>query len=114
MRVTSGPPRRKKHKKILKITKGFRGMNRTAFKKAHEAAMKSGQHSYKDRRRKKRDFRGLWITRINAAVRAEGVQYSRFIKGLKEKNIQLNRKTLSELAIHEPEAFKKIVETVRN
>src|SRR3990167_1555025 len=105
MRVTSGPPRRNRHKKIRKLAKGYRGMNRTAFKKANEAVMKAGMHAYKDRRIKKRDFRSLWITRLNAAVRAEGIAYSRFVNGLKKKNIALNRKTLSELAINEPDVF---------
>ena len=87
-------------------------MRRTSFRKANEAVMKAGQHAYIDRRKKKRDFRALWIVRLNAAVREQGVNYSRFIKGLKAKNIELNRKALSELAIHEPKVFEKIVKDV--
>ena len=74
--------------------------------------MKAGQNSYRDRKRKKREFRRLWITRLNAALRARGYQYSRFIRQMEEKDVQLNRKVLTELAIHEPEAFGKVVDTV--
>ncbi len=114
MRVKRGIVRHRRHKKIRALVKGFHGMQRTTFKKANEALFKVGQHAYRDRRRKKRLFRSLWIVRLNAAVSAESISYSRFIKGLKDKKIALNRKTLSELAIHEPEVFKKILETVRN
>ena len=84
-------------------------MRSSTFKKANEAVMKAGQHAYIDRKKKKRTFRALWITRLNAAVREQGIGYSRFIKALKDKNIALDRKTLSELAIHEPKVFDKIV-----
>ena len=84
-------------------------MRHSTFKKANEAVLKAGQHAYVDRRKKKRVFRALWIIRLNAAVRERGVNYSRFIKGLKDKKIELNRKALSELAIHEPKVFEKIV-----
>jgi len=86
-------------------------MNRTTFVKANETVMKAGQHAYRDRRRKKRLFRALWITRLNAAMRERGVPYSRFVAALKAKNITLDRQTLSELAIHEPAVFNKVVET---
>ena len=87
-------------------------MRRTSFRKANEAVMKAGQHAYVDRRKKKRDFRALWIVRLNAAVHEHGMNYSRFIKGLKDKKIELNRKALSELAINDPKVFKKIVKEV--
>ena len=88
-------------------------MRRTTFKKANEAVIKAGQNSYRDRRKKKRTFRALWITRLSAAVRMRGLMYSRFAKGLKDKNIELDRKALSELAIHNPLVFDKIVEAVK-
>jgi len=87
-------------------------MRRTTFKKANEAVMKAGEHAYIDRRKKKRTFRALWITRLNAAVRGRGLNYSTFIKGLKDKKIELDRKTLSELAIHEPGVFDAVVKEV--
>jgi len=111
MRVKTGTVRHRRHKKIRKLAKGYRGMRHSTFKKANEAVMKAGQHAYIDRRKKKRVFRALWITRLNAAVREHGVSYSRFIKAITDKKIGLNRKVLSELAIHEPEVFKKVVET---
>jgi len=87
-------------------------MRRTAFRKVNEAVMKSGQHAYRDRRKKKRIFRALWIVRLNAAVRAQGFSYSRFIKSLKDKNVTLDRKVLSEMAIHEPAAFAQLAKEV--
>lgn len=113
MRVKRGFVRSRRHKKIRKLAKGFRGMRQGSFRKANEAVMKAGQHAYIDRRKKKRTFRGLWITRLNAAVREQGISYSRFIKGLKDKNIALDRKALSELAIHEPKAFEAVVQAVQ-
>jgi len=88
-------------------------MRHSTFKKANEAVMKAGQHAYIDRRKKKRVFRRLWITRISAAVKPLGINYSRFIKGVTDKNIALNRKTLSELSIHEPKVFEHIVNIVK-
>lgn len=87
-------------------------MRRTSFRKANEAVMKAGQHAYVDRRKKKRTFRSLWIVRLNAAVREHGVSYSRFIKALKDKNVDLDRKALSEMAIHEPKVFEALVKEV--
>lgn len=113
MRVKRGVARHKRHKKIRALAKGYRGMRRTSFKKANEAVMKAGQHAYIDRKKKKRTFRALWITRLNAAVRDRGLNYSRFAKGLKDKNIEINRKALSELAIHEPKVFDKVVDSVK-
>lgn len=88
-------------------------MQHTTFVRAKQAVMKAGQHSYKDRRRKKRVFRALWIVRLNAALRERGMPYSRFVKVLREKQIGLNRKALSELALHEPEVFAEVVRAVR-
>lgn len=112
MRVKTGNVRRKRHNKVKKMTKGYQGIRRTTFKKAKEATIKAGQHAYMDRRKKKRVFRSLWIVRLNAAVRASGGKYSTFISGLKAKGITLDRKVLSELAIHEPAIFDKIVKEV--
>jgi large subunit ribosomal protein L20 len=109
MRVKRGNVRRLKHKKVRKATKGYQGVRRTTYRKAKEATIKAGQHAFMDRRKKKRVFRSLWIVRLNAAVREAGGKYSLFIKGLKAANINLDRKVLSELAIHEPAAFQKIV-----
>ena len=112
MRVKRGVVRHRRHKKIRALAKGYRGMRRTSFRKANEAVMKAGQNSYRDRRLKKRTFRALWIIRLNAAVRGHGISYSRFIKALKDKKVELNRKALSELAIHEPNVFGTVVKTV--
>lgn len=112
MRVKTGIVRHRKHRKIRRLAKGFQGGRSTTIKKAKEALIKAGQHAYRDRRKKKRDFRSLWIVRLNAAVRASGGTYSTFMKGLKAKGIMLDRKVLSELAINEPESFAKIVKKV--
>lgn len=112
MRVKRGTVRRRRHNKIRSLAKGFRGMRKSSFRKANEAVMKAGQHAYVDRRKKKRTFRALWITRLSAAVAEHGLNYSRFAKGLKDKKIELDRKALSELAIHHPAVFEKIVKTV--
>lgn len=112
MRVTRGTTTKRRHKKLLKQAKGYRGMRNSTIKKAKEAVMKAGQNAYRDRKRKKRDFRRLWITRLNAALRSHGVMYSRFIRAAEDKKVEVNRKILSELAIHEPEVFKKVVAEV--
>ena len=109
MRVKRGVVRHRRHKKIRKLAKGYRGMRSSTFRKANEAVMKAGQHAYIDRRKKKRTFRALWITRLNAATPEAGVSYSRFAHGLKKNNIALDRKALSELAIHEPKVFAEII-----
>lgn len=111
MRVKRGIVRHRKHKKIRKLAKGFHGGRKNTVK-AKEAIVKAGQHAYMDRRKKKRNFRSLWIVRLNAAVRETGSKYSVFVDQLKKKNIQLDRKVLSELAVREPEVFKKLVEEV--
>ena len=112
MRVKRGTVRAKRHKKIKKLTKGYQGVRRTTFRKAKEAMVKAGQHAYMDRKKKKRNFRSLWIVRLNAAIREAGGKYSVFMGQMKKKGIELDRKTLSELAIHEPETFKKLVEQI--
>lgn len=112
MRVKRGIVRARRHKKIKKLTKGYQGLGHSTFVKAKERLIKAGQHAYMDRKKKKRNFRSLWIVRLNAAIRETGSKYSVFIDQLNKKGIKLDRKTLSELAIHEPETFKKLVEQV--
>ncbi len=112
-RVKRGVIHTKKRKKIMRLAKGFRGGRSKLFTQASEALKKSLSTSYKDRRRRKRDFRKLWIIRINAAVRERGISYSKFIRGMREANINLNRKVLSELAIRNPQEFTRLVEEVK-
>lgn len=111
-RIKRGLMRHKRHKKVLSRAKGYYGRKKNVFKNAHEQVMKSGQYAFRDRRAKKRDFRRLWIARISAACRAEGVRYSELIHAMTDKGIQVNRKMLSELAIHDPAAFKAFVGSV--
>ena len=108
-RIKRGVTASKKHKKILKMAKGFRGRNNNVFRVALGKVEKSLQYAYRDRKNKKRDFRRLWIQRINAAVREHGLTYSTFINGLKKANIEVNRKILSEIAIHNQESFLSFV-----
>ncbi len=112
-RVKGAVNARKKHKKILKLAKGFRGARSKLFRPANQFVMKALMHAYVGRKLKKREFRKLWISRINAATRANGLSYSRFINGLKASGIQMNRKVLAEMAIHDKEGFAKLVETVK-
>jgi len=112
-RAKTGTVRRKRHKKILKETKGYKGTRSKLFKRAHTAYIRAGEDAFAGRKLRKRDMRKLWIQRINAALNPFELSYSRFIHLLKENNIKLNRKMLSQLAIHDPEAFKKIVEATR-
>ncbi|MBS0236446.1 MAG: 50S ribosomal protein L20 [Proteobacteria bacterium] len=109
-RVKRGVTARARHKKILNMAKGYRGRAKSCFRVAVEKVEKALQYAYRDRRNKKRDFRGLWIQRINAAVREHGMVYSQFVNGLKVSGIELNRKMLSEIAIHHPEYFKELVD----
>ncbi|HIK20746.1 MAG TPA: 50S ribosomal protein L20 [Synechococcus sp. M44_DOE_062] len=113
MRVKRGNVARKRRKKILKLAKGFRGAGSKLFRTANQQVMKALRSAYRDRRRKKRDFRRLWIARINAATRAQGLRYHEFIDGLKKANIQLNRKMLARLAMLDPEAFAQVVAAAR-
>lgn len=106
MRITTSVI--KKRKKILKKAKGYRGSKSTLYRVAREQVMKSGQYAWVGRRLKKRDFRRLWIARINAAARSHGMSYSRFMDGLKKAGIELNRKMLSEIAIHDAPAFEAL------
>ena len=110
MRVKRGNVLRKRHKKILKLAKGFLGARSRIFKVANIAVMKKLKYQYRDRRVLKRNMRSLWIVRINAAVRELGLSYSKFMNMLKKADIQVNRKMLAELAANEPEAFKVLVE----
>ncbi|MGI0479975.1 50S ribosomal protein L20 [Geminocystis sp. CENA526] len=109
-RVKRGNVARKRRKKILKLAKGFRGSHSKLFRTANQQVMKALRNAYRDRRKKKRDFRRLWITRINAAARLHGVSYSQLINKLDKANIALNRKMLAQLAIQDAEAFQKVVE----
>ena len=107
-RVKGAVTTRKRHKKILKLAKGYWGAKSKQFKVANQAVMKSLRYAYVGRKLRKRDFRRLWITRINAACRQNGINYSRFMHGLKLSGIEMNRKMLSEIAIHEPAAFNEL------
>lgn len=109
MRVKTGVTGRQKHKKIAKQTKGMQHARRSTVKLGRQAVIRSLQYAYRDRRNKKRDFRRLWITRINAAVREHGVSYSTFMSGLNKQNIELDRKILSDLAVTEPKAIAELV-----
>jgi large subunit ribosomal protein L20 len=112
-RVKRGTISRRRHKKLLKLAKGYRGTRKNVVRLAKQAVMRAGQYAYRDRRNRKRDFRKLWNIRINAAARLNGITYSQLLAKLKKKNIELNRKILADLAAQEPEVFKKIVETVK-
>ncbi len=113
MRVKRGNVSRNRHKKILKLAKGFKGARSRIFKVANIAVMKALKYAYRDRKATKRNMRRLWIVRINAAVRANGISYSKFVNACKKANILVNRKMLAELAVNEPEAFQVIVETAK-
>lgn len=112
-RVKRGIQAKKRKKKILEMAKGYRGAKSKTYKVAKEQVMKSLQYAYRDRRTKKRDFRKLWITRINAAARLNGMSYSNLMNGLKQAEIDINRKMLAELAVSDPEAFKLIAERAK-
>lgn len=112
MRVKRGIVRHRRHKKIRALAKGYRGMRHSTFVKANEAVIRAGVNAYVSRKLKKRDFRSLWITRLSAALKMHGIRYSAFINQMTKKKIALNRKALSELAIHDPDVFGKVVEMV--
>ena len=112
-RVKRGSVLQKRHKKIIKFAKGFRGSKSKIFIAANQAVIQSWRNMYRDRRKRKRDFRRLWILRINAACRAQGISYSRFMNGLSKANIELNRKALSQMCIEDPGAFKGLVNTAK-
>lgn len=109
-RVTRGVTGHARHKKILRRARGYRERNRTSVRVAMQRVEKGLQYAYRDRRNRKRNFRALWIQRINAGVRAHGLTYSRFVNGLKRAGIELDRKVLADLAVREPDAFKAVVE----
>jgi len=113
-RVKRAMNARKKHKKILKLAKGYYGMKSKIFRPANQAVMRALKSAYIGRKLRKRDFRKLWISRINAAARINGISYSRFINGLKKADVQINRKMLSEMAIYDAEGFAKLVELAKN
>ncbi|MGD1910279.1 MAG: 50S ribosomal protein L20 [Rivularia sp. (in: cyanobacteria)] len=109
-RVKRGNVARKRRKKILKLAKGFRGSHSTLFRTANQQVMKALRYAYRDRKKRKRDFRRLWIARINAAVRQQGMSYSKFMGNLKKSNIEINRKMLAQMAVLDPDGFTKIAE----
>lgn len=109
-RVKRGVTSHARHKKILKLAKGYRGRSSTCIKSAMQRVEKALQYAYRDRRNKKRDFRALWIQRINAATRLHGLTYSRFINGLSRAGIEVDRKVMADLAVNSPESFKALVE----
>ncbi|MEO0247229.1 MAG: 50S ribosomal protein L20 [candidate division WOR-3 bacterium] len=113
MRVKTGFTRRRRHKKIRELAKGYYGQKHSTFKKANEAVLRSLQYSYAHRRLKKRDMRSLWIIRINAAAREEGLNYSTFMAGLRKANVNLNRKILAELAVNNPAAFSELAKIAK-
>jgi len=112
MRVKRGRATRKRHKKVLSYTKGFVGSKSKLFRSANQALMKAWRYAYKHRRQKKRDFRSLWITRINAACREHGLNYSKFINALNKANIKLNRKIIADLAVNDKDAFKQLISNI--
>ncbi len=112
-RVTSGKASRARHKKVIAAAKGYYGRRKNVFRVATQAVDKARQYAYRDRRTRKRDMRGLWIVRINAAARLNGMTYSQFMNGVKVAGIDIDRKMLADLAVREPTAFAEIVETAR-
>ncbi|SVA59399.1 uncharacterized protein METZ01_LOCUS112253 [marine metagenome] len=112
-RANSSVPRHRRHRKVVKQAKGYYGARSRNFKSAKEAVSKAGLYSYRDRRQRKRMFRRLWITRINAGARLNNMSYSAFIASLKEKEIELNRKVLADMAMNDPNAFSRLVEYIK-
>src|SRR3954454_19729819 len=112
-RVKRGVTARARHKKIIKLAKGYRGRRNNVYRIAKQAVMRAGQYAYRDRRNKKRDFRALWITRINAAVREHGMTYSVFMNALRKAEVEVDRKVLADIAVLDKPAFAKFVEKAR-
>ncbi|SVC22187.1 uncharacterized protein METZ01_LOCUS275041 [marine metagenome] len=112
-RVRRGVIAKARHKKVLKKAKGYYGARSKLFKTAKQAVIKAGQYAYRDRRQRKRQFRALWITRINAAARLHGLSYSRLINGMNRADISIDRKVLADIAVHDPEAFGVIVDQAK-
>lgn len=113
-RVKGGLRTHARHKKIIKLAKGYRMSRSTLFKRAQEAVLRAGEHAFAGRKKRKRDMRALWIARLNSALSNYGILYSRFIAGLKKSNIELDRKSLSEMAIHNPTHFEEVVNKVKS
>ncbi|MEO6025199.1 MAG: 50S ribosomal protein L20 [Burkholderiales bacterium] len=113
-RVKRGVTARARHKKVLKLSKGFRGRRNNVYRIAKEAVMRAGQYAYRDRRNRKRDFRRLWIARINAAARQAGMKYSTFMNGLKKAAIEIDRKVLADIAVFDQTAFNQLVEQAKS
>src|SRR5262245_9957107 len=112
-RTTNAVARRKRRKKVLKQAKGYWGRKHSSYRFANEQLMRSGAYAYRDRRNRKRDFRCLWITRINAAARREGMSYSQLIHGLDQAGVEVNRKMLADIAVNDPEGFRRFVDLAR-
>jgi large subunit ribosomal protein L20 len=112
-RATNSVARKRRKKKVLQEAKGYFGRKHSSYRLANEQVMRSGAYAYRDRRNKKRDFRRLWIIRINAAARREGMSYSQFMHGLSEAGVEVNRKMLADIAVHDPEAFRRFAEQAR-
>ena len=112
-RVKRGVTARARHKKVLALAKGYRGRRKNVYRVAKQAVMKAGQYAYRDRRQRKRQFRQLWIVRINAAARENGLSYSKFMNGLKKASINIDRKVLADLAVFDKPAFAKLVEQAK-
>ena len=113
-RVKRGVTQHARHKKVISRAKGYYGRRKNVFRTAVQAVEKAAQYAYRDRRNRKRDFRGLWIQRINAGVRQHGLTYSQFMNGLKRAGVEVDRKVLSDLVIHEPSAFKSLVDQAQS
>jgi len=114
VRVKTGPQTQRRHKRVLKLTKGQRGSKHRLFKRANEAMMKSLKYAYRDRRNRKREFRRLWITRINAAARQNDMSYSQFMYGLKQAGVELDRKVLADIAMHDAAGFNQLADVARS
>jgi large subunit ribosomal protein L20 len=112
-RATNAVARKRRRKKTLARAKGYHGRKHSSYRLANEQEMRSGNYAYRDRRNRKREFRRLWITRINAAARQNGMSYSEFINGVKEAGIEVNRKMLADIAVRDPEAFRRFAEVAR-
>jgi len=113
-RATNSPASRARRKRVIEASKGYRGRRSKLFRYAKDAQMKAKSWATRDRKTRKRQFRRLWITRLSAASRAEGLTYSRFVEGLKQANVALDRKILADIAVQDPEAFRKVVEIAKN
>jgi large subunit ribosomal protein L20 len=113
VRVKGGPQTQRRHKKVLSLTKGQRGSKHRLFKRGNEAMMKSLEYAYRDRRNRKREFRRLWIARINAAARQNEISYSKFMFGLKTAGVELDRKVLADIAMNDPAAFSELADTAK-